>query len=151
MGWQKPLAVAGVVLAVILVAGGIATYAMSRPAEFVPYQDDVDATAREQQTGIELALRIAGPDSALAVIHDGTAYAMYTVPANATTTPDDWQRTVLAAMAPFAPETTTLVATQLVDGVAALEWRVPTEKLLAYEAGTLSAIDLEAAVTKTSL
>lgn len=151
MGWKKVLAITGIVLAVLLVAASVAVYALSRPATLVPYEDEIPAATREQQTRITVALGVAGVDGAVVSVRDGTARAMYALPANSTSTPEDWQRTVLGAMAPLADGATTLMTLQLVDGKPSLEWTVPTEKVLAYQAGTLSASDLEAAVTKKDL
>lgn len=149
MGWKKALAILAVIVAILLVGGGVAVLALSRTPDLVPYQDDLDPSVRDQQTRMALALQLAGLESAVAVVHEGTAYAFYDLPANGSVTPDDWQRAALAAMAPFAGETTTLVARQFVDREATLEWRVPTERVLAYEAGALAAEELETAITKS--
>lgn len=148
MGWKKALAIVGIVLAVLVVAAGVAVYALSRPATLVPYEDDLAPATRDQQTRIALALSLADVDSSLVVVKDGNAVAMYTRPADGATSADDWQRTVLGAMAPLAGDATTLVAVQYVDEEPSVEWSVATEKVLAFQAGTLPVEDLEAAITK---
>lgn len=148
---KKVLAVVGIALAVVLVVASVAVYALSRPPTFAPYHNGVNPEARDLQTHIAVALVAAGVESPLVIVGNGTVHAMYELPPGDARDTDAWQRVVLGALAPFAPETAVLVATQFVDGNATIEWRVPAEKVLAYEAGTLTASELEAAITKTTL
>lgn len=149
MGWKKALAIIGISLAVLLVAAGIGVYALSRPAALVPYHDGFDPAERDLQTKIGVGLRIAGIDATLVRVTNGTATAAYLMPeSNETDAAEGWQRVVLGVLAPLAPETTTLVAIQLVDEKPSLAWSVPTAKVLAYAEGKLTADELEAAITK---
>lgn len=152
MGVKKVLAIVGITLALLVAAAGVAVYVLSRTPELEPYHNGVNTDARDLQTQMGIALMAAGVESPLVIIEGDTAHAMYELPTwDATRDADAWQRVVLGALAPLASEGHLLAATQYVDGAATSEWRVEAEKVLAYESGALTALDLEAAVVKTSL
>ena len=149
MGAKKALLIAAVVVALLLVGSGIAVFALSRSEPLAPYHSGVDPQARDLQTRLAVALVASGIESPLVIVRDGSALAMYELPATDERDADGWQRVVLGALASLASEqATTLVARQFVDGNASIEWSVPTAKVLAYEGGTLSASELDAAVTR---
>lgn len=151
MGWKKVLAITGIVLAVLVVAAGIAVYAFSRPATLQPYHDALAPELRDQNTQLALAMSAAGINDSIASLSNGTLTVLYDQPTGAFDPGADyWQQVALAAAAPIFPGSTTIVAIQFVNEQPALAWSVPTAKVLDFQANKIDASALEAAVTKTT-